>query len=1368
MIKKKKIILSIISVVLVLTLLFGIVYFFAFKDNKEKESFAGATVEEKNTNAVISLTDGASFTLSGGAIVSDSGDSSVQGNTHGGAVYVGNGSTFKMSGGIISNFTASNGGAIYIASGGTCIITGGAIQNSFEEGTKSASFGGAIYVANGGTLKISDMSIRNCLAFYENGGNAIYAEDGASVQFGDIVNGSFSTDRSYSRKNAISRDGKGLLIEGCKEEEGQQFYFAEAETNLQNGNLINIPVFADINIINRIGDESLNNVHISDTSAFLSLENCCGYFKDEKLTIVSNDAEFDRLVESNTFRVKDQYTAEVTEAMKQNLVFNFVYPYSSPRYCIVRCNTTAVGEVVLPAEQRGMPVKQIYFKSYVSVSPSQEAYEGYYNNIETGFKDCVGITKVYMPATITNIPNYAFFNCTNLNYINIHDNLSSISDWSANSKYGFAFRNCTSLRSFYVNNIEQITWGAFEGSGVDTFIYKDGTELDVLVLGEELIAGTRRTRVIPDDVRIISPYAFKLRFREFEKDARGNAILDADGHVQYGEQELVSLDCSNVEEILTGSFMGCYNLNGITVRDLKFLGSGAFTRTALTEFTLPDNIEIIGSHIFRYCENLKKVNWGRNKTVPTVVFENCIALEEFTIELPPVISGSNDENYISEDAFVNCPSLKRVNIFNDMANAYFNAFTKSKTKRSSEICFYVSDYFNKAEIVDAGDIVYCGVYDFDLLPSYDSNNGKHYFYGFSYEEYQASFDINKNNIDKYAVKVNPSNTNECELIYYTGENLAVFSNGYSSGEYIINKIITKVTLNRNKFVKIASIYCDFYPSSFKYCSSLTELTLPNEELTIINESMFYGCSSLKYLSARSIETIGDSAFYGCASLSKINSSTEGSCYFPNVTDVGRNAFFECVALKEIDLQGATNIDTTAFSGCSNLKKLNLESLESISAEMFNGLSNNLESVHIQGVKSIPENTFTNFISLKFVLLLNVEEIGASAFKGCSQLTTVFWMNNVKTIGLSAFNGCSSLTSISLPVAESIGNSAFCNCSSLEGINSDTITTIGDYAFQNCSVLETVELKNVQKIGICAFECDYNAMDNGCANLKSIYIPNVVTIGWGAFKHQNNLKLVSYCDEDNILNTSTTLNLPELTSVGAWAFAYTNFNTVSFKNVKTIEEYTFYNCSLLGDIYFANVTEIKEAAFMCDSVDDANLSSIYMPDVEIIGNSAFKNQKWLAMVWLSSSDTTLSLKLDKLITLGEEAFKNTGFLAIDLATIESISRNAFANCLSLKKIKLSSAKTIGFGAFQNCTTLNTIDTQNVTTIDSYAFAGCVNLQGTEKYDGIENAKLILKSVKQIDHCAFDNCTKIKYIEMHEDGTAAGMLSSTHTINTNEDD
>lgn len=103
-----------------------------------------ASQEEKG--GAVYLTDGASYTMSGGSI-------SGKKVKYGGAVFIESGSTFTMNGGTLTGNTAKYGGAIYVSSGATCNINGGEITGNYAE------YEPAIYVEEGGILNINNQQV---------------------------------------------------------------------------------------------------------------------------------------------------------------------------------------------------------------------------------------------------------------------------------------------------------------------------------------------------------------------------------------------------------------------------------------------------------------------------------------------------------------------------------------------------------------------------------------------------------------------------------------------------------------------------------------------------------------------------------------------------------------------------------------------------------------------------------------------------------------------------------------------------------------------------------------------------------------------------------------------------------------------------------------------------------------------------------------------------------------------------------------------------------------------------------------------------------------------------------------------------------
>ena len=164
--------------------------------------------------------------------------------------------------------------------------------------------------------------------------------------------------------------------------------------------------------------------------------------------------------------------------------------------------------------------------------------------------------------------------------------------------------------------------------------------------------------------------------------------------------------------------------------------------------------------------------------------------------------------------------------------------------------------------------------------------------------------------------------------------------------------------------------------TFRSCTSLTSVHIP-EGATSIGDRAFFGCSSLTSINIpESVTSIGDSAFNGCSSLTSINIPE-------SVTSIGGYAFSRCASLKSIYIpNGVTSINQYTFYNCKSLKSINIP----------------------EGITTINQYTFYNCKSLKSIdIPEKVTSIRDEAFYGCSSLTSISSFNlTTPTLGGNIF------------------------------------------------------------------------------------------------------------------------------------------------------------------------------------------------------------------------------------------------------------------------------------------------------------------------------------------------------------------------------
>ena len=445
--------------------------------------------------------------------------------------------------------------------------------------------------------------------------------------------------------------------------------------------------------------------------------------------------------------------------------------------------------------------------------------------------------------------------------------------------------------------------------------------------------------------------------------------------------------------------------------------------------------------------------------------------------------------------------------------------------------------------------------------------------------------------------------------------------------------------------------------AFRWCSSLTEITIPNS-VTSIGHYAFIECSSLQKFYGKFAEDNGrclikDSVLIAYAAASGTEYTIPNS-----VTSIGEYTFYDCSSLTEITIPNSvTSIGERAFKYCSSLQNIICEPTTPPTggSEMFDGIHASAK-IYVPAGSGEAYKTaqyWSSYASIIEEMGIPDNEIWYTSSDGevvKPYNATVFGANIVSNTyengkGVIKFDGR----------VTSIGWGAFYKCSSLTEITiPNSVTSIGEYTFAHCSSLTEITIPNsVTSIGELAFA--------DCSSLTEITIPNSVTsIGRYAFYHCSSLTNVSIGNS--------------VTSIGEWAFAHcSSLTEITIPNsVTSIGGYAFYECSSLTEITIPNsVTSIGEGAFYgCSS-----LTEITIPNsVTSIGSYAFYGCSSLTEITIPNSVTSI----------GKWAFGNCSSLTeITIPnSVTSIGKYTFLECSSLKSVycRPATPPTIGANAF----------------------------------------------------------------------------------------
>ena len=469
------------------------------------------------------------------------------------------------------------------------------------------------------------------------------------------------------------------------------------------------------------------------------------------------------------------------------------------------------------------------------------------------------LTELTIPSDITEIKNYAFFQCSSLKSVTIPDSVTSIG--------GSAFSGCSSLKSVNIpDSVTSIGGSAFSGcSSLTSITIPDG----VTSIGSSAFSGcsSLTSVTIPNSVTLIGKSAFSSCTGELTVNCN---IPNASSSYEYGV-----FYNSKFTKVSIG--------NGVTS-----IGDYAFYECrSLTSVIIPDSVTSIGKETFRDCSGIQFVfyngdlaQWCNINTFDhySSPLNQCGTLLVNGEVLSGEITIPDGAKKIPSGTFRNNTLITKMIIPDSVSEIGAGAFSGC----SSLASVHISDLSAWCKISFGNS---------DASPLY--NGGKLYLNGNELTELTIPSDI---------TEIKDCAFSGCSSLTCVTIPDSVTSIGW--GAFKSCRSLTSVTIPDS----VTSIG----KYAFSGCSSLTSITIP-DGVTSIGEYAFFGCSSLTSITIPDgVTSIGEYAFNGCSSLTSVTIPD-------SVTSIGEYAFYRCSRLTSATIgNSVTSIGSYAFYYCSSL------------------------------------------------------------------------------------------------------------------------------------------------------------------------------------------------------------------------------------------------------------------------------------------------------------------------------------------------------------------------------------------------------------------------------------------------------------------
>lgn len=590
------------------------------------------------------------------------------------------------------------------------------------------------------------------------------------------------------------------------------------------------------------------------------------------------------------------------------------------------------------------------------------------------------IEKITIPGTITEIPDYSFYNCSKLKEVILKDGLVKI---GSNAFYAsgltslyipstcttigsWAFAHCYSLISVFLpRSVTTMGIYAFNNLGSNCYIcmehdsvpntwddsWSTGTNYlncTKLVEGEDFNYAVRSNYGNLSVVMLrLSNATSQLQNYTIPSEIEGISAIQIGRYLFKDNKYIRSIDLTGVTRIFYEAFSGASNLHTVTFSDsLTAIDGSAFDScSSLKRIEIPNTVTEIGNFAFYGCSSV------------TFVY-----IPKTTVKIG---------NY----AFSSC---SKATIYTNAHNALEGW---SDTWNPYQPVFY--DYVSTGELEDFNYVVqsYLG------------------------EQYVTISSLK----DSAKAKKNLVIPDEIDGI----SNIRLKANLFAT-------LTTLESINLGNGIKTIPSTC------FKDCTNLKTVVLGNN-VTNINNQAFYNCNKLSSINLpNTLNTISTYAFAYCSSLGKIEIPL-------SVSTIGNNAFVysgRTVFLIRASVD-QPNWDSSWYGNTTSSKTFIYDYVSSGVIGDFNYVKSSngvTDTIYIIGLAD--GSTNVNLVVPDAIEGINNIKIASYAFDGNTLIKSVDLGHSVTAVNGYAFRGNTSLASVIIPASCTvIRNYAFQSCKS---------------------------------------------------------------------------------------------------------------------------------------------------------------------------------------------------------------------------------------------------------------------------------------------------------------------------------------------------